>query len=154
MKYVSGIFVFAVALSAASPAASQTIPKDTCSLLSPADLAAVLGKGASAKPIGGEQCRYEVAHHPILKDGLEIHVRRANGAKELKDVTEMQMLKPVKPVPGVGDEAFVSDDGRAVAFRKGAAAVHVTTSGLFKQTPLQNPQAVIEAAKRIAANIK
>jgi hypothetical protein len=154
VKYASGILVFAAALFLPSPAASQTIPKDTCTVLAPADLDAVLGKGAKAAPVGDEQCKYEVAHHPILKDGLNVSVRRANGARELKDWTEMVLVKPVKPVPGVADEAFISDDGRAVALRKGTAAVLVSSTGMFKQTPLQNPQAVIEAAKRIAQNIK
>jgi hypothetical protein len=154
VKYASGIIVLAVALCAPSTAASQTIPKETCSVLSPADLEAVLGKGAQAKPIGEEQCEWVVAHHPILKDEIEIHVRRANGAKELKDWTELAMLKPVKAVPGVGDEAFAAADGRAVAFRKGNTAVLVSSSGVFKQTPLRTEQAVIEAGKRIAARIK
>ena len=80
MKLAPGILVFAVAVSAWSPAASQTIPKDTCSVLSKADLEAVLGTGATAEPIGDEQCRYEAGNA-----GYEIAVRRSNGATELKD---------------------------------------------------------------------
>ena len=154
MKYASGIIVLAAALSASSTAASQAVPKDTCSVLSPADLDAVLGKGAKGKPIGDEQCNYEVAHHPILKDGLNIHVRRANGAKELKDFTELVLVKPAKPVSGVGDEAFVGDNARALAFRKGNVAVLVSATGVYKQTPMPSEKAIVEAAKRIAANIK
>lgn len=154
MNYAFGITVFAVALSASLPAASQTIPKDTCAVLSQADLDAVLGKRAKAAPIGEEQCKYEVAHHPVLKDGLSVAVRRANGARELKDWTELAMPKPVKAVPGIGDEAFVSDNGRSVAFRKGNVAVLVNATGVFKQTPMNFQQGVVEAAKRMAANIK
>lgn len=154
MKYASGIFVCAVAVFVSSPAMSQTIPKDTCSVLSDADLEAVLGKGAKGKPIGDEQCNYEVAHHPILKDGLNIHVRRANGARELKDWTELAMVKPVKPVSGIGDEAFIGDNARAVALRKGSVAVLVSATGVYKQTPMPSDKAIVEAARRIAANIK
>ena len=154
MKYASGIFVLATILSVSSPAASQSIPKETCTVLSQADLDAVLGKGAKAAPIGDEQCKYEVAHHPIVKDALNLSVRRANGQRELTSWTELAMVKPVKPVPGVADEAFISDDGRTIAFRKGSAAVLISSTGLFKQTPMQNQPAVIEAAKRIAAKIK
>jgi hypothetical protein len=154
VNYTSGILVLALVLSASSPASSQTIPKDTCSVLSQADLDAVLGKGAKAEPIGDEQCEYEVAHHPILKDGFSLAVRRSNGARELKDWTELAMVKPVKPVAGVGDEAFISDNNRTVAFRKGNAAVLVNATGAFKQTPMPFQQALVEAAKRIAANIK
>jgi hypothetical protein len=154
VKYASGIIVLAAALFAPSPAAGQTIPKDTCSVLSAADLNAVLGPGAKAEAIGDDQCKWVVARGPVLKDEINIHVRRANGARELKDWTELAMVKPVKPVAEVADEAFVSDNGRAIAFRKGANAVLVNAAGLFKQAPMQTPQAIIEAAKRIAANIK
>ena len=50
MKFASCVFVFVFAVSLAHPAISQTIPKDTCSVLSQADLDAVLGKGAKAEP--------------------------------------------------------------------------------------------------------
>jgi hypothetical protein len=154
VKFASCVSAFVVVLSLPHFAASQTIPKDTCSVLSQGDLDAVLGGKAKAEAIGDEQCQYQVAHHPILKDEIEIAVRRANGARELKDYTDLAMLKPVKPVPGVGDEAFASADGRAIAFRKGNTAVFVTSSGVFKQTPMRTQDAVIEAAKRIAAKIK
>ena len=154
MKFASCVLVFVFAVALAHPAISQTIPKDTCSVLSQADLDAVLGKGAKAEPIGDEQCKYEVAHHPVLKDGFSLAVRRANGARELKDWTEFAMPKPVKPVAGVGDEAYVSDNGRSIAFRKGNAAVLLNATGLFKQTPMTFQPALVEAGKRIAARIK
>jgi hypothetical protein len=154
VKFASCVFVFVFVMSLPHPAVSQTIPKDTCSVLSQADLDAVLGKGAKGKPIGDEQCDYEVAHHPILKDGVNIHVRRANGAKELKDWTDFAMVKPVKPVTGIGDEAFIADNGRAIAFRKGNVAALLSATGVYKQTPMPSEKAIVEAAKRIAAKIK
>ena len=149
MHYASGIVVFAVVLSISTPVASQTIPKDTCSLLSPADLDAVLGPGAKATPIGDEQCEYKVG-----MAAYEIAVRRANGASEYKDWVELTMPKPVKPLEGAGDEAAVSPTGNAAAFRKGNVAVRVNSSGMFKQAPMTYQQGVVELTKRIAARIK
>lgn len=149
MRYTSCVFVFALLSSVSSPAASQTIPKDTCSVLSQADLDAVLGPGAKATPIGDEQCEYQAGMAQYA-----IAVRRANGAAELKDWVEFSMVKPVVPVPAIGDEAFRSQNENAVAFRKGNVAVRVNSSGMFKQAPMTYQKGVIELATRIAAKIK
>jgi hypothetical protein len=149
VKYASGICVVAIVLAVASPAVPQTIPKDTCSVLSAADLEAVLGPGAQATPIGEEQCEYQAG-----MAGYEIAVRRANGASELKDWVQFSMVKPVTPLPGVGDEAFVARNENAAAFRKGNVAVRVSSSGMFKAAPMTYQKGVVELASRIAAKIK
>ena len=149
MNQACRLLVFAFALFLSVPAVSQTIPKDTCSVLSQADLDAVLGPGAKATAIGEEQCEYKVGMAEYA-----LAVRRSNGARELKDWVEFTMVKPVKPLAGVGDEAFVSSNGNAAAFRKGNVAVRVSSSGVFKQTPMTYQQGVVELSKRIAAKIK
>ena len=130
-------------------AESQQIPKDQCTLLSAADVEALLGKGAKPEAIGNEECRYEGP-----QGGYEVHVRRANGAAELKDWTDMTMVKPVAPVKEIGDEAFISKNQNVVAFRKGTVAVRVSAAGVMKTAPMTYQQGVVEAAKRIAAKLK
>ena len=132
-----------------SLAFSQQIPKDQCTLLSPADLEPILGKGVTSKTIGDEQCNYESPHGEY-----EIAMRRQNGAAELKDWTGMTMVKPVAPVPGIGDEAFKSKNENVVAFRKGNVAMRVAAAGVMKTAPMTYQQGVVEVAKKLAAKLK
>lgn len=127
----------------------QQIPKDHCSLLSAADLEALVGKGAAATPIGEQECRYKSP-----QGSYEVHIRRQNGAAELKEWTDFTMVKPVAPLKDIGDEAFVSKNENAVAFRKGNVAVRVSASGVMKTAPMTYQRGVVEAAKRIAEKIK
>lgn len=136
-------------VSMPSSVESRQIPKDQCAVLSAADLEVLMGKGAKPEAIGDEECRYK---SPVA--GYEIHVKRANGAAQLKEWTDFTMVKPVAPLKGIGDEAFVSKNENAVAFRKGNVAVRVSASGVMKTAPMTYQQGVVEAAKRIAANLK
>ena len=149
MKLVVAIVSSACLATFATISAAQQIPKDQCALLTTADLDAVIGKGAKANPIGEEECRYE---GPAAE--YEVHVRRSNGASELKDWVQFSMVKPVTPLKDVGDEAFVAKNENAVAFRKGNVAVRVSSSGVQKTAPMTYQQGVVELAKRIAAKIK
>ena len=148
MKLIASCLA-ALIVCAPFAAAAQQIPKDTCSVASQADLDAVLGAGAKGRAIGDEQCEFEGPG-----GGYEIHVRRSNGAAELKDWTDLSMVKPVAPVKDIGDEAYVSQNQNVVAFRKGTVAVRVSASGVKPTAPMKYQQGVVELARRIAARIK
>ena len=141
--------MFGALVSMPSVAVGQQIPKDQCAVLTAADLEVLMGKGAKPEPIGDEECRYK---SPVA--GYAIHVKRAGGAAQLKEWTDFTMVKPVAPLKGIGDEAFVSQNENTVAFRKGNVAVRVSASGVMKTAPMTYQQGVVEAAKRIAANLK
>ena len=143
------VVMLSVVVMMPSIANGQQVPKDQCSLLTAADVEALLGKGASPTPIGNEECRYEGP-----QGGYEVHVKRQNGAAELKDWTDMTMVKPVAPLKDIGDEAFVSKNQNVVAFRKGNVAVRVSASGVMKTAPMTYQLGVVEAAKRISAKLK
>lgn len=149
MKLVVAVVSGACLAAFATVSPAQQIPKDQCSLLSTADLEAVIGKGATPNAIGEEECRYE---GPAAE--YEVRVRRSNGASELKDWVQYSMVNPVTPLKDIGDEAFVAKNENAVAFRKGNVAVRVSSSGVKKTAPMTYQQGVVELARRIAAKIK
>lgn len=128
---------------------SQQIPKDQCSLLSAADLEPILGTGVTPTSIGDEECRYKAR-----AGSYEIHVKRQDGASQLKEWTQFAMTKPVAPLKDIGDEAFISKSENVVAFRKGNIAVQVSAAGVMPTAPMKYQQGVIEVAKRIAAKLK
>ena len=148
MKFVVAV-MFGALVSMPSFAESQQIPKDQCAVLTAADLEVLMGKGAKPEAIGDEECRYQ---SPVA--GYAVHFKRANGAAQLKEWTDFTMVKPVAPLKGIGDEAFVSNNENSVAFRKGNVAVRVSASGVRKTAPMTYQQGVVEAAMRIAAHLK
>jgi len=115
--------------------AAFAAPPDACSLISMAEVNK-MAKGGDAvrfeKRGGGKEseCAF------LAKGGdavLTVTVREsADPAGELKmdaGVQERMYKKPVKPVPGVGDEAWWADNRLVLAYRKGKLAGQVYFTG-------------------------
>jgi hypothetical protein len=140
--------------SVAAPAIAA--PPDACSLLSVDDINK-LAKGGDAvraeKKAGGaeSQCNF-------MKQGgdnvANITLREvADAAAEFKFAAQIPMKmykKPVKPITGVGDEAFWADNQQMIVFRKGKTLVH-TYFGGDKYGGEPNTVAL---AKAVAAKLK
>ena len=134
-------------LFVASPAGSQS--SNPCSVIAKEDMAAVAGADAKGTAVGDEQCNIEGA-----TASYEVHVLRANAAQQMKEWQQFAMAKPVAPLPGIGDEAFVDKVGTMVIARKGTVAIQVTPAGVSPKAPMPAKQGVAELAKRIAAKLK
>lgn len=148
MKFVV-VVMFSACVLMPSLAQSQQVPKDQCTLLTAADLEPVVGKGVVPETIGDEECRWQA---PL--GGYEMHIKRTNGAAELKDFQQFGMTKPVSPLKDIGDEAYISKSENAVAFRKGNVAVMVSPTGVRPTAPMKYQQGVVEIAKKLAAKLK
>lgn len=135
------LWVFGVLALTGSRAADATPPTDACSLLTPAQVTAVLGESVSAGekllPSSAALCGWEVAGQKSLSRkrvvlsiytqiGSLTPVERFNNAK-----FPMQGIKK-EPVSGVGDDAiFVTTPGfgTGLIFRKGDAAFDLRVYG-------------------------
>jgi hypothetical protein len=136
--------------------AALAAPPDACSLISLEEVNK-MAKGGDAvrfeKRGGGKQseCNF------LRKGGdavLTVNVREsADPAGELKmdaGVQERMYRKPVKPVAGVGDEAWYADNQGVLAFRKGKSAGQVYFTG----SKYGGEPVTTEVAKLVVGRIK
>jgi hypothetical protein len=131
-------------------------PPDACSLISMDEVNA-MAKGGDAirfeKRGGGKEseCNF------LRKGGdavLTVSVREsADPAGELKmdaGMQERMYKKPVKPLAGVGDEAWWADNQGVIAFRKGKIAGQVYFTG----SKYGGEPVTTEVAKRVVGRIR
>jgi hypothetical protein len=146
--------LLAPALFAAATAVAA--PPEACSLISMDEVNRMAKVGDAVrfeKRGGGKQseCNF------LRKGGdsvLTVNVREsADPASDLKMDAGMQerlYKKPVKPVAGVGDEAWWADNQGVIAFRKGRIAGQVYFTG----TKYGGEPVTTEVAKLVVGRIK
>jgi hypothetical protein len=148
VKYSVGFIVAGLMFATPLPSHAQAA-KGACAVITAADMAAVLGADAKASATGDEQCNITGA-----AGEYEVHIKRSEAAREMKDWQEAGMAKPVMPLKGIGDEAYASGNGTAVIARKGGVAILVSPAGVGPRAPMPYKQGVVELARRITANLK
>jgi hypothetical protein len=124
-----------VAWTALLATGALAAPPDACSLISLSEVNTMAKKGdavsAEKRGTGAEsQCHFLDAGKSSV---LTVEVREtADAAADLKmDAAVLERLykRPLKPIPGVGDEALWCDHQNSVTFRKGKLAGRVYFTG-------------------------
>ena len=147
-------FLLAPALLAAATAIAA--PPDACSLVSKDEVNRMARKGDAVhvekRGRGNEsECNFlDSGKSAVLTVSLRESADPAGELKMDAGVQERMYKKPVKPVAGVGDEAWWADNQGVVAFRKGKIAGQVYFTG----SKYGGEPVTTEVAKLVVGRIK
>ena len=102
-------------------------PKDPCSLLTPAEIAAAVGYPVASGKMNasGNTCRWPAQTGSAL--GVQLVVG-TGGDAGFKDMAAFPLSGGSQPISGIGDEAAQSNGTEAVVFRKGDVVVTIDAS--------------------------
>lgn len=136
----------AVVDAGAAAVDAGTLATGPCDLFEAADLEAVLGAGATATPVGDQQCTLKSA-----KAEYVVAMRKAGGATEVQ--TWATAMGKTNAITGVGDEAMAAGDGTAVVVRKGERAIRINAAGVSGGAPMGWKDGNVELARRAAKRL-
>jgi hypothetical protein len=133
LKLAIPLAVFAASSLLAPRSVVGASASDPCSLLTPAQVGAVLGGSVGAgQPIGTNACAWRESGGPVGKKAWVTHV-----AVDIFELSKSAGLETIAPVTGIGDDAYYSSQKGVpptLRFKKGSNAftVQVISS---KSTP-------------------